>query len=254
ILKICDRPNDYLREMYFLKHFAGILPVPKIIQSVEPTEYIHGAILMEYLPGNLLKADELTEALAYEIGRCLALIHLNRLPGYGDPIQNNLTSDPCSYFTLKFEEGLEECRPHLPISLIKQCLDYYKENLNLLKAVDGPCIVHRDFRPGNIIVHEGRLQGIIDWAGARSSFAEEDFCWIEHGEWSNNPHIKKPFLAGYAGIRPVPDYIRLLPFLRLNRAIATIGFTVKRKTWNNRDSRIYQHNRQFLENLFEANL
>lgn len=254
ILKICDRSNDYLREMYFLKHFAGILPVPKIIQSVEPTEGIHGAILMEYLPGNLIKAEELTEALAYEIGRCLALIHLNRLPGYGDPIQRDLNPDPKGYFTLKFEEGIDECRHHLPKELIEQCQSYYKENVNLLMSVDGPCIVHRDFRPGNIIIHEGELQGIIDWAGARSSFAEEDFCSIEHGEWSNNPHIKKPFLAGYADMRPVPDYISLILFLRLNKAIATIGFTVKRKTWNNRDSRIYQYNRQFLENLFEVNL
>ncbi len=108
------------------------MPVPKIIQTVEAAEYIHGAILIECLPGTLLKAEELTEALAYEIGRCLALIHLNRLAGYGDPIQNNLTSDPYCYFTLKFEEGLEECRPDLPISLIRQCLDYYKGNLLLL--------------------------------------------------------------------------------------------------------------------------
>lgn len=254
ILKICDRPNDYLREVYFLKHFAKILPVPEIIQFVEPNEHIHGAILMECLPGTLLKPEELKEPLAYEIGRCLALIHLNRLPGYGDPIQRDLKPDPKGYFTLKFVEGIGECRHHLPKELIEQSQNYYKENVSLLMSVDGPCIVHRDFRPGNIIVHEGVLQGIIDWAGARSSFAEEDFCSIEHGEWSNNPHIKKPFLTGYADIRPVPDYIRLIPFLRLNKAIATIGFTVKRKTWNNRDSRIYQYNRQFLENLFEANL
>ncbi len=50
------------------------------------------------------------------------------------------------------------------------------------------------------------------------------------------------------------DAYRLAPFLRLNKAIATIGFTVKQRTWYNRDSRIYQCNRQFLENLFEANL
>jgi hypothetical protein len=36
ILKICDRTNNYLREVYFLKHFANILPVPRIIQLIQP--------------------------------------------------------------------------------------------------------------------------------------------------------------------------------------------------------------------------
>ncbi len=56
-------------------------------------------------------------------------------------------------------------------------------------------------------------------------------------------------LAGYATIRPVPDYTRLISFLRLNKAIATIGFTVKRGIWNNSSSSLYLHNRQFLETL-----
>ena len=118
-------------------------------------------------------------------------------------------------------------------------------------SVDGPCIVHRDFRPGNLLIHNGKLQGIIDWAGARASFAEEDFCSLEHGEWSNNLNIKKSFLSGYASIRSVPDYNRLLPFLRLNKAIATIGFTVKRETWKNSSAPLYQYNRQYLETLFK---
>ncbi|MFI5343449.1 MAG: hypothetical protein ACHQUC_04435 [Chlamydiales bacterium] len=36
ILKICERPNDYLREVYFLQFFSGKLPVPRIIQLVLP--------------------------------------------------------------------------------------------------------------------------------------------------------------------------------------------------------------------------
>src|SRR5262245_9818619 len=100
ILKVCDRPNDYFREVYFLQHFADTLPVPKIIQLIEPTANVHGAILMECLSGTLLKTEELTESLATEIGRCLAFIHSNRLPGYGDPI-GHLSSNPRVYFTLK---------------------------------------------------------------------------------------------------------------------------------------------------------
>lgn len=102
ILKICDRPNDYLREVYFLKYFAKILKVPKIIQLVEPTSTIAGAILMEYLPGNLLQIKEFNKNfnknLSFEIGKSLGLIHLKTLAGYGDLIENNLSSDPKSYF------------------------------------------------------------------------------------------------------------------------------------------------------------
>lgn len=250
ILKICDRINDYLREMHFLKLFANKLPVPRIIQVVQPDEHIHGAILMECLSGSLLQLKELSESLAYEIGRCLAGIHLTRLPGYGDPIKDNLSSDPRSYFTLKFEEGLDECNNHLPLSLIEKCRRYHDSHLNLLMSVDGPCVVHRDFRPGNLIVHDGKLQGIIDWAGARASFAEEDFCSLEHGEWSNDPNSKKSFLEGYASVRPVPSYNHLISFLRLNKAIATIGFTVKRGTWKSNNAGVYQFNRSFLETFF----
>lgn len=251
ILKICDRVNDYLREVYFLKFFAGKLPVPQIIRIVQPEENIHGAILMECIPGSLLQSKEFTETLAYEIGRCLAHIHLNRLPGYGDPVQKDLNSDPRIYYTLKFEEGLDECSNHLPSDLIEECRHYYKAHVDRLTSVDGPCIVHRDFRPGNLIVHNGKLQGIIDWAGARASFAEEDFCSLEHGEWPNHPRSKKFFLNGYSSIRPVPDYNCILPFLHLNKAIATIGFTVKRETWNSSSAQLYQYNRRYLEALFK---
>lgn len=251
VLKICDRPNDYFREIYFLQHFANTLPVPKIIQCIEPTTDVHGAILMECLSGTLLKVQELSEPLANEIGRCLAVIHSNRLSGYGDPI-GHLSSDPTAYFTLKFKEGLEECSQHLPLDLIEGCRRYYERHITLLQSVDGPCIVHRDYRPGNLMVDNGKLQGIIDWAGARASFAEEDFCSIEHGEWTNDPNFKKALLAGYETIRPVPNYARLISFLRLNKAIATIGFTVKRGTWNNTSDRLYQYNRKVLEAILKG--
>lgn len=250
ILKICDRINDYLREVHYLRLFENKIPIPQIIQVVEPDKFRHGAILMECLTGTLLQSEELSTVLAYEIGCCLAKIHLIRLPGYGDPLQNNLSNDPRAYFRLKFEEGFKECNHHLPLSLLNKCRHYFDSHIDLLLAVDGPCVVHRDFRPGNLIVNNGELQGIIDWSGARASFAEEDFCSLEHGEWLTSSQSKMSFLEGYASVRPIPDYRRLISLLRLNKAIATIGFTVKRGTWNSNHATIYQFNRGFLEMLF----
>jgi Ser/Thr protein kinase RdoA (MazF antagonist) len=218
--------------LYFLHHFADKLPVPHIIQVTPPENSISGAILMEYLPGNLVKLADFTDTLAYEMGSLLASIHQNRVGGYGDLTEpQNLNSDPRVYFTLKFEEGLAECNNHLPESLIEKCRLYYDKNINLLNSVDGPCMIHRDFRSGNVIILDGKIRGIIDWSSGRASFAEDDFCPMEHGEWPSDSTSKQSFLSGYASIRPVPDYSAIMPFLRLNRAIATVGFTVKRGTW-----------------------
>jgi len=46
ILKICDQENHYWREVYFLKKFAGKIPVPQVLESTPPEEDFPGAILM----------------------------------------------------------------------------------------------------------------------------------------------------------------------------------------------------------------
>ena len=251
-MKICDRPNDYYHEVYFLKYFADQLPVPRIIQLVEPETNVHGAILMECLPGTVLKKTDMTEALAFEIGSLLAQIHSNRTAGYGDLIQpEKLSPDPRVHFTLKFEESLAECSDHLPKALMDQCRRYYDAHVNLLDSVDGPCMIHRDFRPGNIIADKGKLQGIIDWSSARASFAEDDLRPLEREEWSDRPSIKTSFLAGYASIRPVPEYGEIMPLLQLSGMIAAIGFTVKRGTWKSKDARLYELNRRSLDTFFK---
>ena len=122
ILKICtNKSQHYFREIYCLTHFANQLPVPKIIQQISPSADIYGAILMECLPGSLLKITEFTDQLAYELGALLAQIHLNRVSGYGDLIDpTNLTSDPRIEFDKKLEDSLIECAGYLPNKLLAQ--------------------------------------------------------------------------------------------------------------------------------------
>lgn len=250
ILKICTHPNHYLREVYFLNHFKNALPVPKILDLVQPSENAPGAILMEYLPGVLLSETSFTDKLAFEMGSLLARIHLSPAKGYGDIIfPDELSADPKNHFSFKFEEGLLECKGHLPDDLLQKCKKYFDSHIHLLDAADGPCLVHRDFRAGNVIVQENEIMGVIDWASGRAGFAQEDFCPMEHGEWPSNPKTKASFAAGYASIRPIPPYDEMLPLLRLSKAIATLGFISKTGT-TNKHKNLYQHNLQFLNDSF----
>lgn len=250
ILKICSRSEDYLREVYFLKKLKDCLPIPKIIQTVEPSKEVHGAILMEYIEGHLTQDSDWTDELAHQIGSALAHLHNNRTKGYGDLTKpQTLIENPELYFKDKFEEELAECKGHLPKELIKQCNQYYNNHRNLLTEVDGPCMIHRDFRPGNMIIQEGRLKGIIDWAGGRSGFAEQDFCLIERFKWFVTPEHKKSLLKGYSSIRPIPNYQWIMPLLQLGRALAVIGYTVASGTWDNSNDSLYNFNRKFLNNF-----
>lgn len=248
ILKICSRIGDFLRESYFLSLFVGKIPVPKLICLINPEVGLDGAVLMECVHGDLLQSNAVTSILAWEIGSILARIHLERAEGYGDltdPV--HLSSDPRIPFTMKFEEGLEECKGHLPASLLETCVRHFDKDINLLLSADGPCVIHRDFRPGNIIVSNGKTMGVIDWSSGRGGFAEDDFCPLEFGEWPEA--CKDSFLKGYSSIRKVPDYKPMMPLLRLSRAVAAVGFTVKRGTWESRNSKLYKFSRRHLESL-----
>lgn len=250
ILKICTRKADFYREMHFLDTLAGLLPVPRVLNAINPSEDYPGAILMEYLEGNLISESDWTPQLAHEVGEKLATLHAMRNDFYGDVTDlQNSTESALAYFQDKFFEELEECAGHLPEEIISRCRDYYQANHELLSRVDGPCWVHRDFRPGNMIVHNGKLQGIIDWASGRSGFAEQDFCSMEHRNWPENPEHKQSLLAGYASIRKIPDFQTIMPLLRLGRALAVIGFTVQSGTWKGKDREIYQYNRNFVDSL-----
>lgn len=248
ILKVCSRKGDFLRESYFLSCFADKIPVPKILQLIEPESGLDAAVLMECVPGDLLKSETITKSLASEIGALLACIHFEHAEGYGDLTDpSHLSNEPRISFTIKFEEGLEECKGHLPERLLEICRCHFDKDIDLLLSADGPCVIHRDFRPGNIIAAERKVRGIIDWSSGRGGFAEDDFCPLEFGEWPAG--CKSSFLEGYASIRKVPDYKRMMPLLHLSRAVAAVGFNVKRGTWESRNSKLYRFNLNYLESL-----
>jgi hypothetical protein len=65
----------------------------------------------------------------------------------------------------------------------------------------------------------------------------------------NFKKVAKLDAYGYASIRKVPDYKPMMPLLRLSRAVAAVGFTIKRGTWEFKNSKLYQHSFSHLESL-----
>ena len=73
------------------------------------------------------------------------------------------------------------------------------------------------------------------------------FSPLELNEWSKETKLKKAFLNGYASIRPIPEYNLIIPLLLMNRAFSTIGFTLKKGTWNTVNAMAYETNFKYLE-------
>jgi len=133
ILKICNRPNDYTSEVYFLNHFAKQIQVPAVIKRLPPSQENHGAILIKYLSEKLLKPVLITKEIAFELGKSLATIHSNKTDGFGYLNRHvELASEPISHFKEKFLEGIDECKNHLPVELIAKCFSYFDKSLHLL--------------------------------------------------------------------------------------------------------------------------
>ena len=94
--------------------------MPKIIQLIEPEDGLDAAVLMECVPGDLLKSETITKTLASKIGALLACIHLEHAEGYGDLTDPSyLRGDPRIPFTMKFEEGLGNAKIICPRAFLK---------------------------------------------------------------------------------------------------------------------------------------
>lgn len=63
--------------------------------------------------------------------------------------------------------------------LSEQSLQHFDRHLKLLPSSDGPNFIHMDFRPGNILVYENQVAGIIDFESVRIGATEMDFIKIK---------------------------------------------------------------------------
>ncbi|MFD7522241.1 phosphotransferase [Paenibacillus chitinolyticus] len=76
--------------------------------------------------------------------------------------------------------------------LYERCIHHFDGVFFALPNPDGPCIVHMDFRPGNILVNGNKVTGIIDFESARGGSSEmQYFIRPEKGSHHMQPLLQR---------------------------------------------------------------
>ena len=200
LLRISHRKLD---EIERLQRVQNVSHVPQIHAfgeiTIKSSEYHY--LILDYVKGIEMHSclSNLSQNQSHEIGEDISRFMLNLQQakntnydiGHYVPIipQWNHSWKEGHLTYLKFiEDGLKG----LTLSksgevAIKEAVDYIKDNAYSLDHMNGPVLLHNDLHPKNIILHEGKFMGVIDWEC--SQYGEADFELIHLFHWSIYPPI-----------------------------------------------------------------
>ena len=192
-------------------------PVAEVVCTLSPEDGLGEGFVSRFVSGETVGAKIVRDAallrdgaLGRELGAALACIHradASAAPGLkpvgvGATIQNlrrlyreDPTPRPVIALALRW---LERRRPAEP---------------------ERPCLVHGDYRIGNVIVSLAGLQAVLDWELAHRGDPVEDLAWITLPAWRFSAPQREvggvtaeaPFLAAYVeagGALPEPERLR----------------------------------------------
>jgi thiamine kinase-like enzyme len=166
------------------------IPLPRIIasgffESKEESSFYW--LVEEKLPGEWLELvnvdKEARKAVLKELGAILRRLQKIPVKGYGKFVETSfvgsfssysewLQSKRNRYLTAMYSDAISE------ILMEKICVsyDYLVNHFNC-----EPVLCHGDLHPGNIIVYQGVIQGLIDWEQVMAGDPAYDFAYFLMG-------------------------------------------------------------------------
>lgn len=161
------------KELSLSRSMKGIIPIPEIYYyNDEKTIIPFDFALVAYVEGTPL--DQLggpTDGIAYQLGEILACIHRFEYPKEGlldDSLNLMAGLPPIQAWYDYFLNGRAGNR--LKASTKNQLLAFGESyRLIMTEICERFMLSHGDFRPANILIHEDRVVGIMDWEFALSA-------------------------------------------------------------------------------------
>ncbi|MCM3735237.1 aminoglycoside phosphotransferase family protein [Bacillus cytotoxicus] len=237
-IKLVDQRTVYIkipyskvkleREYTVIERLRDELSVPQVLDYWEGNEDVTGALLLSAING-VPATGRVDAALAYDIGVQHAKLHAI-IPNEQDfsSAVPNVYNQWSEFIQKQFYSFAEDVKEVIEPRLFEQSLQHFERHLKLLPSPDGPCFIHMDFRPGNILVCENQVAGIIDFESVRIGATEMDFTKINRDIFMKYPGTMEAYQRGYESIRPLINLQEVLPFYRFTDAFNSIGWCKRR--------------------------
>lgn len=227
-LKIPYNKTKLMREYGVLEKLKYALPVPQVLGMWKGEGDIAGALLLSLLDGKPVK--NVDSDLAYDLGELLAKLHRVVMDNYC--LMDTPNNDWWQAVRDRFYAWIEECKPMLADDFLKACSDKFEALLADQDPVDHPVLVHFDFRPGNILVKDNKITGLIDFESSRGGAADIDFTKVKLYIWDKYPGTEEAFIKGYESQRPMPNVAKSLPLYLLFNGIGGLAWCIRRNKLN----------------------
>ncbi len=217
VLRVYARGQAPCRlESQILKMLDGQVPVPKVL--ADGSDHELPFLVLSWVEGKTLDhvlrdgRNEMT-SLATDIGTILAAIHANTFSdaGFlGDGLQVTETintgaagfhafADPALAGRAGDRLGAER------LARLKELIRWAAPHLD--KQAVQPCLVHSDFNPPNIMVHDGRVAGVMDWEYAHAGNRLTDIANMLRSRAFQAPQFDDAFVSAYeTAAGPLPQH------------------------------------------------
>ena len=179
------QPGLAVEAKLFRAAAAAGVPEPEIYYVLEPDDGLGPGFLMQWLADETLGAriargEELAHIrnrLARQCGQLLARIHQIDVDAAG--LRDHLeVRDPAEVIQLSWERYQDFGTPQPMIDYTARWL------LEHLPAAVPPCLVHGDFRNGNLMISpEQGVTAVLDWEGAHIGDPMRDLGWLCTNSW-----------------------------------------------------------------------
>lgn len=212
----------YQRELDSFNILNGKVSIPKLL------DYKSDAFLLSELKGRPLSKND-PPNISYQVGVLHAKLH--NVQPEKDTVYSGIKNefpDWNSFIETMFEGFKCSVKSSIDEDLYNKSILKFEQMKNSLPEPDGPCFIHMDFRPANIIVDEDTVTGVIDFESVRFGSSEIDFTKIYRDYLRFDADVFAAYKEGYRSVRPLIDLSLVLPFYEFTNAFMSIGWCVKR--------------------------